>query len=117
MHKAIHKTKILTPAESQRMKSLQAQLDAEQAEITARGRQILDAHDAAIAELLASLRAARSELGLSLADLQTRTGIDRAQLSRLLNESGVVGNPTIQTLERLAAALGKRVVLSLQDAV
>ena len=91
MRKAIHKTKILTPVESQRMKSLQAQLDTEKTEIVARGRQILDAHDAAIAELLASLRAARSELGLSLADLQTRTGIDRAQLSRLLSESGVVG--------------------------
>lgn len=117
MRKAIHKTKILTPAESQRMKALQAQLDAEKAEIVARGRQILDAHDAAIAELLASLRAARNELGLSLADLQIRTGIDRAQLSRLLSESGVVGNPTVQTLERLAAAFGKRVVLSLQDAV
>jgi len=60
---------------------------------------------------------APNELGLSLADLQTRTGIDRARLSRLLSESGVVGNPTVRTLERLAAALGKRVVLSLQDAV
>ena len=117
MRKAVHKTKTLTPVESRRMKSLQAQLDAEQGDIKDRGRQILDAHDAAIAELLASLRAARSGLGLSLADLQTRTGIDRAQLSRLLRESGVVGNPTVQTLERLATALGKRVVLSLQDAV
>jgi|GEM_PF-6565772 len=45
------------------------------------------------------------------------TGIDRAQLSRLLSESGVVGNLTIQTLERLAAACDKRVVLSLQDAL
>ena len=117
MRKAVHKTKTLTPAESRRMKSLQAQLDAEQADIKDRGRQILDAHDAVVAELLASLRAVRKELGLSLTDLQTRTGIDRAQLSRLLSESGGVGNPTIQTLERLADACGKRVVLSLQDAV
>ena len=92
-------------------------LVAEQDDIKARGREILDAHDAAIAELLSDLRAALNEQGLSLADLQTRTGIDRAQLSRLLNESGVVGNPTVQSLERLATALGKRVVLSLQDAV
>jgi DNA-binding phage protein len=41
--------------------------------------------------------------------------MDRAQLSRLFSESAAAANPTIQTLERVAAAFGKRVVLSLQD--
>ncbi len=115
MKQAIRKTKVLTPAESQRMKRLQAELDSEKDEIVASGRALLDAHDAMIAALLADLRLAKEKQHLSLNDLQTRTGIDRAQLSRLFSES-VGTNPTIQTLERLASACGKRVVLSLQDA-
>ncbi len=113
--KPVNKTKILTPSESQRMKRLQAELDSEKDEIIASGRALLDAHDAMIAALLADLRLAKERQNLSLNDLQTRTGIDRAQLSRLFSES-VGTNPTIQTLERLASACGKRVVLSLQDA-
>lgn len=113
--KAVHKTRILTPAESQRMKRLQAALDSEKDKIIASGRALLDAHDAMIAALLADLRSAKEQQNLSLNDLQARTGIDRAQLSRLFSES-VGTNPTMQTLERLASACGKRLVLSLQDA-
>ncbi len=113
--KAVNKTKVLTPSESQRMKRLQAELDSERDEIVASGRALLDAQDAMIAALLADLRAAKERQHLSLNDLQTRTGIDRAQLSRLFSETGGT-IPTIQTLERLASACGKRVVLSLQDA-
>ena len=115
MKKAIRKTKVLTSAESVRMKRLQAELDAEKDEIVSSGRALLDAHDAMIAKLLDDLRRAKEQLNLSLNDLQTRTGIDRAQLSRLFSESAGT-NPTMQTLERLASACGKRVVLSLQDA-
>ena len=115
MKQAIRKTKVLTPAESQRMKRLQAELDSEKDEIVASGRALLDAHDAMIAALLADLRSAKEKQNLSLNDLQIRTGIDRAQLSRLFSESCST-NPTMQTLERLASACGKRVVLSLQDA-
>ena len=113
--KAVNRTKVLTPAESQRMKRLQAELDSEKDEIIANGKALLDAHDAMIAALLADLRLAKEKQHLSLNDLQTRTGIDRAQLSRLFSETGGT-NPTIQTLERLASACGKWVVLSLQDA-
>jgi len=116
MKKAIHKTKVLTPAESRRMKSLQAQLDSEKDEIVAAGRELLSAHDAMIAAVLSDLRLAKETQQLSLNDLQTRTGMDRAQVSRLFSESAATANPTIQTLERVAAAFGKRVVLSLQDA-
>lgn len=116
MKKAIHKTKVLTPAESRRMKSLQIELDSEREEIVAVGRELLDAHDAMIAAVLADLRSEKESQQLSLNDLQARTGMDRAQLSRLFSETGAMANPTIQTLERVAAAFGKRVVLTLQDA-
>ena len=44
--KAVHKTKVLTPTERDRMKRLQAELDSEKDEIIASGRALLDAHDA-----------------------------------------------------------------------
>lgn len=62
---------------------------------------------------LAALRKTREAAGLSLADVAERSGIDKAALSRL--ENGVHDNPTVETLMRYAAALGKRLTWSLQD--
>jgi DNA-binding XRE family transcriptional regulator len=62
---------------------------------------------------LAELKKSREAAGLSLADVAARSGIDKAALSRL--ENGVSDNPTILTLMRYAAAVGKRLTWSLQD--
>jgi ribosome-binding protein aMBF1 (putative translation factor) len=59
------------------------------------------------------LRREREARGLSLADVAERSGIDKAALSRL--ENGQQLNPTINTLNRYACALGKRLVLSLEE--
>ncbi|MBL7040918.1 MAG: helix-turn-helix transcriptional regulator [Pirellulaceae bacterium] len=59
------------------------------------------------------LKQAREALGLSLADIRDRTGIERSALSRLENETP---NVTIRTLERYAEALGKRIVIEIADA-
>jgi len=59
------------------------------------------------------LRAERQEQGLSLADLHEKTGISRAAICRL--ENLVDANPTVATLDRMAAALGKKLVIALQD--
>jgi DNA-binding phage protein len=64
-----------------------------------------------IRHVIAALRAERERQGLSLADLNERTGIDRAALSRL--ENNEEGNPTISTLERYAAAVGKQIIVLL----
>jgi transcriptional regulator with XRE-family HTH domain len=64
--------------------------------------------------LLKQLKAAREELGLSLADVTRLTGMDRSALSKL--ETGQRANPTVQTLIRYAEAVGKRLVVSLADA-
>ena len=58
---------------------------------------------------LAALKAAREEAGLSLADVSRRCGVDKAALSRL--ENGQNHNPTLDTLWRYAAALGRRLLL------
>src|SRR5205085_1623720 len=63
--------------------------------------------------LLCQLRARREEKGLSLADLTQLTGMDRSAIAKL--ENGQRANPTIATLSRYARALGKRLVLSVED--
>jgi ribosome-binding protein aMBF1 (putative translation factor) len=60
-----------------------------------------------------SLRRERERLGLSLAEVAERAKIDKAALSRL--ENGQQLNPTINTLERYARALGKRLTCGLAE--
>ncbi len=61
---------------------------------------------------IAALKSAREAQGLSLADIRDRTGIERSALSRLEN---AVPNLTVRTLERYAEAVGKRIVIQLED--
>lgn len=70
--------------------------------------------DEALSATLDALRAERARLGLSLADVSERTGMDRATISKL--ESGKVANPTYFTIRTYARALGKRVVWGIEDA-
>ena len=63
--------------------------------------------------MIHELKKAREAAGLSLADVAERSGIDKAALSRL--ENGVHDNPTVETLMRYAAAVGKKLTWSLQD--
>ncbi len=67
----------------------------------------------ALAQFAAAFRLLRQQLHLSLADLASKSGIDRAAISRL--ESGQADNPTIQTLERLAKSVGKRIRIEMED--
>lgn len=63
--------------------------------------------------IVGELRKAREAQGLSLADVQNATGIDRSALCRI--ESGENGNPTMNTLVRYARALGRRIDATLVD--
>jgi hypothetical protein len=62
---------------------------------------------------LRSLRGARESAGLSLDEVAARSGIDKAQLSRL--ENGKVPDPRPSTLARYARAIGRRLAWSLED--
>ena len=64
-------------------------------------------------DLLRYLKAVREAAGLTLSDVSARCGIDQPALSRL--ENGRTPNPTLDTLWRYAAAVGKRLVLSAED--
>ena len=65
-------------------------------------------------QVMGSLKQERERQGLTLVQLSNRAGIDQAALSRL--ETGHNGNPTLETLYRIASALGKAIVCVLQEA-
>jgi DNA-binding XRE family transcriptional regulator len=57
-----------------------------------------------------AIKHAREAAGLTLAEVSRRCGIDQPALSRL--ENGHNKNPTLDTLWRYAAAVGRRLVLT-----
>lgn len=67
-----------------------------------------------IHQVMASLKKERERQGLTLAALSKRSSIDQAALSKL--ETGTHANPTLETLYRIASALGKVIACVLQDA-
>jgi DNA-binding XRE family transcriptional regulator len=64
--------------------------------------------------LLHRLKKEREAAGLSLADVAERTGMDRAAISRL--ENGHQQNPTVETILRYSAAIGKTIAWSIVSA-
>ena len=110
-----------TSEELARHALVREQVAAELPEIKRRGLERLDLLKKAgtplrqvpLRQVLAALRDERERQGLSLADINARTGIDRAALSRLENNEDA--NPTLATLERYAEAIGKQLVVLLSD--
>ena len=72
----------------------------------------LDAEEAQIADIVAAISAERDRQNLSLENIKARTGIDRANLSRLFSGAG---SPTLDTLKKLANAVGKRLNVTLSE--
>ncbi len=66
-----------------------------------------------IQKALQALKREREQCGLSIGDVAERSGLDRAVVSRL--ENGKQDNPTVATLMRYAAAIGKRFLWSYED--
>jgi DNA-binding XRE family transcriptional regulator/predicted DNA-binding transcriptional regulator AlpA len=108
-----------TPEEQARLKAIREKFQREKPSL----RKLVESGDAPppvplgtyleVQALLHRLRKEREAAGLSLADVAERTGMDRAAISRL--ENGHQPNPTIDTLARYAAALGKTIVWSVSD--
>jgi DNA-binding XRE family transcriptional regulator len=66
-----------------------------------------------IQKTLRALKRNREQSGASVADVADRSGLNRAVVSRL--ENGKQDNPTVATLMRYAAAIGKRLLWSFED--
>jgi len=90
-----------------------ARFDREEGEsIRRKGRAALARHEH-LRDIVRVLRAERRRLGLSLADVGTRSGIGKANLSRLENDPHP--NPTMDTILRYADALGCAVHVVLDE--
>lgn len=107
----------MTPAIRDRMRKAIA--EEEQPHVIAATRQQAreaftrrHADEVQIADLVAAIAAERERQQLSLENLKLRTGIDRANLSRLFRGEG---SPNLDTLKKLAAAVGKRLVVTLTE--
>ena len=114
--KAQHVRRELTPGEKDRVQETRRWAQGHETEILQLAKIHRDHPSDSIASLedaLVLLRAERLWQQLSLSDIQERTGIERPNLSRLENE--VEANPTIATLVRYAEALGKRLLIVLDD--
>ena len=102
----------LTPEEKRRWRQAAEETEGQKKEILAEGRQMKAARgrvQVAVCDAFKMLRAERQALGLSLSEVERRSGIGRAALSRLENETEP--NPTVVTLTRYAEALGKQLVV------
>ena len=105
----------LTPQEKRRWEHARSEADRQRTQILAEGRQIKTARNrlqVAIRDALQVLKGERQAQGLSLSEIERRTGIGRAALCRLENDAE--SNPTVVTLTRYAEALGKRLVVSFE---
>ena len=116
--RAKHTNRSLTPEESARVAEARRLIASEVPEIRRKAREYKQAYEAARATLqdaVKVLKAERERLGLSLAEVSERMGIERPNLSRL--ESDAESNPTVATLTRYADALGKNLFIALVDRV
>jgi predicted transcriptional regulator len=101
-----------TPEEQGRWLRARQEAEGEKDDILAAGRRVKAARNrvqVAVRDAFKLLKAEREALGLSLSDVEKKTGIGRAALSRLENETEP--NPTVLTLIRYAEALGKELVV------
>jgi transcriptional regulator with XRE-family HTH domain len=63
-----------------------------------------------VQKAIQALKLERERCGLTIGDVAKQSGLDRAVVSRL--ENGKQDNPTVATLMRYAAAVGKRFLWS-----
>ena len=112
MERRILRKRRLTDEEADRYRRIRQQVAAEWPEIRRRAKaakpRILFKH------VLKILKEERQRQGLSLADVKVRSGIDRGTLSKLENEEDP--NVTMNTLMRYAEAVGKTILVQLEDA-
>ncbi len=109
----IQRDRRLTPEEAAKYRKAHEQIDQELPELIQRHHDraaVVDQVEATVKQL----KREREKQGLSLADLTRLTGMDRSAISKL--ENGQRENPTMDTLARYAEAVGKRLVVSLNDA-
>lgn len=102
----------LTDEETARLRRLREEVNGERDDILEQGREAFAAHEQAMEDTIQSLKRMRESLGMSLQEVADRMGADSAAVHRLEDGSS---NPTFATLYRYAEALGKRLLITLED--
>lgn len=95
-----------TPEQAAHFRQARTEVEADKANIVARGKSLTLA-----LKIARELKDARQARGLPATEIASRMGIDAGNFSRL--ESGQ-GNPTIETVSRLAEAIGVELVVSVK---
>ena len=98
-----HIFRTFTPEERKDFRRSLATTQAQKEEIIALGRAHFERHEA-LREVVRVLQEERRAQGLTLADLEARTGISECNLSRLEDEH--THAPELETLMAIADALG-----------
>jgi len=116
MPRRARRSKKTLPAQRVReLATLAQRIDRDEAEsIKAWGRAV-KARMEMLRDVVQALKRERLRLGLSLTEVGERSGIGKANLSRLENDLDV--NPTISTLMRYADALNKEIRISIANRV
>jgi len=104
----------LSPEKEKELRHVRAKvLREEKAEISAEARRAFADYEVELARAAELLKSEREAQGLTLAQIEGRTGIDRAVLCRV--ENLVAANPTVGTLDKIARAMGKKLIVGLQE--
>ncbi len=111
--KRIVRKRRLSAGKAVQYSSIRGRIASELPDILDRHRDRMEIREQ-LRALFSRLKSERELKGLSLADLTELTGMDRSALSKL--ETGQRFNPTIDTLARYAEAVGKHLVVTLNDA-
>jgi len=99
----IHSHPLVTPAKLREIRRLRQKIEREEKDrIIVQARQSFDRHDR-IRKMLDILNMLREKKRVTLAELSLRTGIGKANLSRLFNNQQA--NPRIDTLLKVSDAL------------
>ena len=102
----------MTPQRVAELSKLAKEIDRKESEsIKSKGRAFFRRHEM-IQQVIAELRAARQAQGLSLAEVGERSGIGKANVSRLENDASP--NPTWDTIVRYAKSVGRKLEVSLR---
>ena len=102
----------ITPRRIAELSKLAKTIDREEGQaIRSKGRATFARHEAMV-QVIAALKAARESQHLSLSDVGDRSGIGKANLSRLENDASP--NPTWDTLARYAESVGRKLRVSVQ---
>lgn len=109
----VSRGRTLTAEEAVRYRQLRADIEREKPAIDAEiYRQLAEQHE--LARVLAELKQTRRALGLSLENIQDRSGIEVSELAKL--EDGEQANLSLDMIRSYAQALGKRILVSVADA-